>query len=91
MTPEEVRKIIREEITKIFSYKELPFNVERTLIERLKLGDTLTIATSAVDPATFTQAVDEAGSGTYNVAKVMTGFKTLTDLDGNSYTVATYD
>lgn len=95
MTPEERQQLkneIKQEIMNdLGNFSAIPLNVEQALSKRLGLETVPTTGTSVVDVATFTQTVDEAGAGTYDVAKVMTGFTSLILPNGTIKTVATYD
>lgn len=92
MTPEQARKLdeLYAFMQQLKRFDGIPLDTHKAFQRRLGLDDVAKISASSVAVATYTQAVNEAGSGNYNVAKIMTGFKTLTDNRGNSITVATY-
>lgn len=79
---EELERIVKS----LTSSTTIPYNIAKAFERRLNpvLGDS-----NATDPSTVTQAVNEAGSGTYNVATVPAGFITIV-VNGNSRTVPYY-
>lgn len=93
MTPDERKKLneVYDFIQSLKRYSEIPLDVEQSFFRRLGLANVPTLASSSVTVASFTQAVNEAGAGSYNVAKRMTGFITIYDGSGTGHTVATYD
>ncbi len=93
MTPEQERKLneVYDFVKAMRAFNTIPLEVQMALSRKLKLGAIPRIETSAVNVSTFTQAVNEGGAGTYNVAKIMTDFISLVDGQGNIHTVATYD
>lgn len=93
MTPEE-KKMLREVydfMKTLKRFDRIGFDVENAFSRKLNLGLVTRLGTSGVTVGSFTQAVDEGGAATYNVAKLMTGFSSLEDGRGNIITVATYD
>lgn len=68
----------------------LPYEVGIAVKERLNIPDSfLSGGASSTSPATHTQTVNEAGSSVYDVAKVMTGFVSIT-INGTAYNIAYY-
>lgn len=57
----------------LYSSTTMPLDVAGAIKTRLE-QDFTEGAASSVLPATYTQAVNEGGSATYNVSKPMTGF-----------------
>lgn len=72
-------------------FDRIPLEVKQSLTRKLELTNVPRVQSSSVSVASFTQAVNEAGASSYNVAKVMTGFKSFVDANGNIYTIATYN
>lgn len=75
MTEEQIRAIIQEEIQKLIgSAYNAPIELLQTVdVIALKQGFAK-VAPSTKTVASVTQAVNEAGSGTYNVCKIPSGF-----------------
>lgn len=67
----------------------IPNELEQSLRARLGIED-LQANTSAKTAASETQAVDEGGTSTYNVATPMTGFIQITDTTGTVREVPYY-
>jgi hypothetical protein len=75
MTPEEVRQIIREEIESILGNRAIiPFSVEQAFRDRLRINTYTPLTTSSKSASSENQAVNEAGSASYNVLKAPDGF-----------------
>lgn len=73
---ETLKKRIEElegKFNSLSSSTTIPFNVAVAIKARME-QDFVAGDSSAVSASTYTQAVSEAGSGSYNVAKPMTGF-----------------
>jgi 5-enolpyruvylshikimate-3-phosphate synthase len=66
---------LKAEIDSLKSSTTIPFDIGGAFEERIGAvkGDT-----SSETPTSHTQAVDEGGTSTYNVAKPMDGFITIT-------------
>lgn len=78
----ELERIVKS----LTSSTTIPYDIAKAFEKRLSpvSGDS-----NATSPSTVTQAVNEAGSGTYNVATVPTGFITIV-VNGNSRAVPYY-
>lgn len=93
MTPEQLKKL--DEVYKFMQsmkrFDTIDINTEKALAYRLDTRSAARVRSSAADPATYTQAVDEAGSAQVDTAKPMTGFIEIVDGLGNTHLIPTYD
>jgi hypothetical protein len=69
--------ILQGKINLLYSSATIPYDVENAFIDRLDL-DNIVSQNSSKLASTETQAVNEGGSATYNVAKPMDGFEQRT-------------
>lgn len=76
-------------IESLASSTTIPFDIGEAFKKRLE-GKKYSLSSSSKTVADFTRAVNEAGTATYNVSKLMTGFKTL-QIGDTKITIATYD
>lgn len=98
MTNEELQKQIVDlnakvdTLTKTLEYMTsngtFPYEIGVAIKDRLN-DDFSSGSSSTTSPATYTQVVNESGSATYDVAKVMTGFIAIS-FAGNTYNVPYY-
>lgn len=75
---EELQKQInelREEIAKLKSSTTIPYDVEQSFRTRLRIENFAELGTSSKTVASETQAVNEAGTDNYDVAKPPVGFR----------------
>lgn len=77
---------LEQVIKNLGNAQALPLDIVEAMRKRLApvSGDS-----NSTNPSTVTRAVNEAGSATYNVANVPTGFITIV-VNGNSRTVPYY-
>ena len=76
MTPQQIRQIVREEITNTLGrYDRIPLDVEKAFDRRLRSGN---LIISSKGATTENQSVDEAGASTYSVLKAPDGFLEIT-------------
>lgn len=66
---------LKAEIEMLKADTTIPFNVEQAFRSRLRIQDLAELASSSKTAASETQAVNEAGVGSYNVAKPPDGFR----------------
>lgn len=98
MTNEELQKQIVDlntkvdALTKTLEYMTsngtFPYEIGVAIKDRLS-DEFSSGGSSATSPVTYTQTVNESGSATYDVAKVMTGFISIT-FGGNTYNIPYY-
>lgn len=81
---------LKREMSLIKSSGTFPYEIDSAIKERFKNSEFAMGSESDTLVATYTQAVDEGGAATYDVAKTMTGFITL-EYNGSKYNIATYD
>lgn len=87
MTPEDIKKIVNEEILNVLGvYSNVPYQVQKALELRLS---TNALTTSAKTVASETQAVDEGGTDTYDVPKIHSGF-VQTSINGTTIYIPYY-
>ena len=77
---------LQRQLNELKDYSTIPLDVGNAFKARI-LGATITGSTNA--SAVLVQAVNEAGSATYNVAKPMTGFINII-IDNTTYKVPFY-
>lgn len=79
---------LKNEIQLMKAGGTLQYEIGVAVKERLS-DDFPTVGSSSTAVATYTQAVNEAGASSYNVAKVPLGFFSIT-VKGTTYNVAYY-
>lgn len=97
MTPEEIKKIIKDINVKVEEIKSLFNSLKDSTTIPLEIGVAMAdrVAKNGVPNAKFANttpvvhAVNESGSASYNVAASMTGFITFT-VDGITYNIPYY-
>lgn len=69
--------VLQAKMNLLYSSATIPYDVENAFIDRLDL-DNIVSQNSSKTAASETQAVNEGGVATYNVAKPMDGFEQRT-------------
>lgn len=95
MTPEqkEIKQLKRDvaELKRLLKLlaagATIPHSTEQALRRRLELSKFARVGSTSKTAASETQAVNEAGAGSYNVSKAMDGFFTIELGDGTAVNV----
>lgn len=69
---------LQQELNKLRNTTTIPYEVEQAFRFRLGIDNFTQLDASSKTTASETQAVNEAGASSYNVAKPMDGFKQVT-------------
>lgn len=87
-----IKKIqeLEEKVKALENSTTIPYPVEQAFRTRFQLADLTPLTSSSKAASTETQAVSEAGAGSYSVAKPMDGFKELV-VDGTTFYIPYYE
>lgn len=70
--------LLQQELNKLRNSTTIPFEVEQAFRFKLGISELTSLNASSKTAASETQSVNEAGVGSYSVAKPMDGFKQVT-------------